>query len=399
MKINIDLSRTAITAILISLALVYPLLWLKMLADPTQHTGADFIAFYAAGRIADQEGPSHAYDLILQKKYQEGVVQREIELQETFPYIHPPFVIPLAQIVSNADYLKSFQRWAMLMLLLFTAGIPFLIAPARKFFSQPQTLIFAAGIFLFFPIFQSLLLGQDNAIIFLGLSLLMWGTYAKKDWAAGLGLSLATVRPHFAFFLLLPFLFQRRAIFGWFLLFVFALTLFSFGVVGTDGLKGFLHILTVSGSGEGYRTSEENMVNLIGLLRRLFPFLSAALIRSAGWAFYGLAFFSTGVYFWRNHTSPSGEEISLAVVAALFFSPHTHAQDLVLLIAPIMAVILILLERQRIQPAQAVLIPLAISLLLLFSYYSPILTHSIPYLLMAGLFFAVKQYKALPAKP
>ena len=73
MKINIDLSRTAITAISISLALVYPLLWLKMLADPTQHTGADFIAFYAAGRIANQEGPSHAYDLILQKNIKRGL--------------------------------------------------------------------------------------------------------------------------------------------------------------------------------------------------------------------------------------------------------------------------------------------------------------------------------------
>lgn len=399
MKIKIDLSRIAITAILISLALVYPLLWLKMLADPTQHTGADFIAFYAAGRIANQEGPSQAYDLNLQKKYQEGVVQREIELQETFPYIHPPFVIPLAQITSNADYLKSFQRWAVLMLLIFAAGIPFLVAPVKKFLSQLQAVVFAAGAFLFFPIFQSLLLGQDNAIIFLGLSLLVWGILTKKDWAAGLGLSLATVRPHFALFLLLPFLFQRRAIFGWFLLFAFALILFSFGVVGTDGLKSFLHILTVSGSGEGYRTSEENMVNLIGLLRRLFPFLSAALIRSVGWAFYGLAFFSMGVYFWRNHTSLSVDEISLAVIAALFFSPHTHAQDLVLLIVPIIAVILILLEKQRIQPTQAVLIPLAVSLLLLFSYYSPILTHSIPYLLMAGLSFAVKKYKTLPTKP
>ncbi len=101
-------------------------------------------------------------------------------------------------------------------------------------------------------------------------------------------------------------------------------------------MKGFINILAVSGSGEGFRTNEENMINLIGLLRRLFPFLSSALIRTIGWIFYGLALLSMSIYFWRNGVNLSENEISLTAVAAILFSPHSHAQDLILLIAPIL---------------------------------------------------------------
>ena len=399
MKIRIDLSRTAIIVMIISLALVYPLLWMKMLADPVQYTGADFIAFYAAGRIADNEGAAQAYNLNLQKKYQEGVVNREIELQETFPYIHPPFVIPLAQLATTTSYLISFQRWALLMSVAFVASIPFLTALTKEHLPRNQNLILAIGILLFFPIFQSILLGQDNAIMFLGLSLLIWGVFQRRDWAAGLGLALCTIRPHFAIFLLLPFIFQRHTVLKWFVLSAFALALFSLFYTGFSGMKGFINILAVSGSGEGFRTNEENMINLIGLLRRLFPFLSSALIRTIGWIFYGLALLSMSIYFWRNSANLLENEISLTAVAAILFSPHSHVQDLILLIAPLMVLMLTLLKKDFTPAKNIVLIPLSISLLLLFSYYSPLLTHTIPYVLMFGLLFAIWKYQVNPANP
>ena len=150
----------------------------------------------------------------------------------------------------------------------------------REHLPRNQNLILAIGILLFFPVFQSILLGQDNAIMFLGLSLLIWGIFQRRDWVAGLGLALCTIRPHFAIFLLLPFIFQRHTVLKWFVLSAFALALFSLFYTGFSGMKGFINILAVSGSGEGFRTNEENMINLIGLLRRLFPFLSSALILS-----------------------------------------------------------------------------------------------------------------------
>ena len=361
-----------------------------MLADPIQYTGADFIAFFAAGRIADNEGAAHAYDLNLQKKYQEGVVMREIAPQETFPYIHPPFVIPLAQLAATPDYLAAFQRWAVMMIIISTLGVLFLTATTAQWLPRSQNIIFAFSLILFLPIFQSILLGQDNAIIFLGASLLIWGIRQKKDWASGLGLALTLVRPHFALFLLLPVLLQKRSVLKWFILFTAALAAFSLLYVGMDGLKGFLQILTVSGNGEGYRTNEENMINLIGLTRRLLPMLTSSFVRAMGWACYGTAFLFLGIYFFKSKSTTILEtQISLAAIAAIFFSPHSHGQDMILFIIPLITIILAMLEKKTIAPNQAALIPLGVSFALLFSYYSPTLIHSIPYLLMLTLLFTL----------
>lgn len=397
MKNRIDLSRTAIIAIVISLALVYPLLWMKMLADPVQYTGADFIAFYAAGRIADNEGAAFVYQLPLQKKYQEEVVTHNLELQEIFPYIHPPFVVPLAQFAVIPGFLQSFQRWAILMIFILTFGILFLVSSSGDIFSRPEKVIFAFGIFLFFPLFQSIILGQDNALVFLGISIWMWGLFQKKDWGAGLGLALTIVRPHFTLFLLLPFLFKQRAILGWFIFFAFILAIISIAYVNLSGIEGFFRILTISVSGEHYKTNEENMVNFIGLARRNFPDLLPAYVRKAGWALYILALLSLCVYFGNKNRTIGGMEIGLASIAGIFFSPHSHVQDMLLFIIPITAISIVLLKKHIIRPNQVILIPLLVSLILLFSNYSPLLLHSVPYLFMIGFLMALSYLQKIPA--
>lgn len=389
MKTRIDLSRTTIIATIVSLALVYPLLWMKMLADPVQYTGADFIAFYAAGRIADNEGASRAYDLNLQQKYQQEVVMYDFELQNVNPFVHPPFVVPLTQLAVTADYIASFQRWALLMVVISALGTPFLTSLHDGSFTPSEKVFLTLGLLLFLPLFQSVILGQDNAIMFLGISIWMWGLFQKKDWAAGLGLALTTIRPHFALILLTPFLFKHRTILGWFIIFALALALISLAFTGFSGIESFLHVLTVSGSGENFKINEESMINFIGLVRRIFPGLLPAYVRKAGWALYILVLLSLCIYFGNKNRTIGGMEISLAAIAGIFFSPHSHVQDMLLFIIPITAMSILLLKKKIFRPNQVVLIPLLVSLILLFSNYSPPLLHSVPYLFMIGFLMAL----------
>lgn len=391
MKLKLDILRILTITLIASLALVYPLLWMKMLADPVLNTGADYIAFYAAGRIADNEGAARAYDLHLQQKYEREVVGFDFEFSETTPFVHPPFVLPFAQFAATPNYLASFQRWAFIMVIIFAAGIPFLLSVTGVSFFRAEKITLALSLFLFFPSFQSIILGQDNALMFLGLALWLWGLYQNKNWAAGLGLALTTVRPHLALFLLAGFLFKRRAVLGWFALFAFALGLISLAVAGFGGAEGFLRILTVSGGGENFKINEEDMINLIGILRRAFPTISSDVTRVVGWGSYALALASLTIYHWRSGGNLESD-ISLAAISAVFFSPHSHVQDLLLLLVPIIALIYLLLAKRIILPSRAALIPLGVSLLLLFSYSSPALTHFIPYLLMMVLLYFVWHY-------
>ncbi|GAB4544319.1 MAG: hypothetical protein Fur002_17400 [Anaerolineales bacterium] len=397
MKSKIDLLRIAIVTIIFSLALIYPLLWMKMLADPAQRTGADFIAFYAAGRIVNDEGAARAYDLALQKKYEREALGADFEFSETNPFVHPPFVLPLVQLAVTENYIASFQRWALLMIAFFAAGIPLLAALFRPFLLRAQRWQLVLALFLFFPSFQSVLLGQDNALMFFGVALCLWGLQNQKDWAAGLGLALMTIRPHFVLFFLPVFLFRRRPALMWFAGFAALLALFSAAYAGADGIRGFLHILAVSGAGEGFKINETAMINLIGLLRRTLPNLSPHMARQIGWGAYALALLSFIIYAARSPLSDFALA-GISALSALFFSTHTHVQDMLLFLVPLLAWTLSQLEQKRLSAESLPALPLGLSLILLFSFAAPALTHSIPYVLTLGFFLLLIKSPALAAR-
>ncbi len=53
---RVDFRRIFVIAGLVSLVIIYALLWLRMIASPSERTGSDFIVFYTAGQIAQTDG-------------------------------------------------------------------------------------------------------------------------------------------------------------------------------------------------------------------------------------------------------------------------------------------------------------------------------------------------------
>lgn len=66
------------------------------------------------------------------------------------------------------------------------------------------------GVFLNYTAVRFLLLGQFDGLVLLGLVLLDWGLSRRRDGLAGLGLSLALVKPQVGLPLAVHFLLQRR---------------------------------------------------------------------------------------------------------------------------------------------------------------------------------------------
>ena len=349
---KVNFRRVFIIAALTSLLIVYPILWLRMFNMPVYSTGADFIAFYAAGRIAQVEGPAHVYDLELQQLYEEQVVGFEVAPEQIIPFMHPPFIVPLARALALDNFILSFTLWDLVMLAFLILGALPLFYLLREGLSRQQRLVLLAGILLFFPCFASLVLGQDSAIFYFSACIWMFGMLTKKDWLAGLGLAGMTVRPHLALPLALPFLFtctcasagKRRGVWWWFLLGASLLALFSLAYVGVDGIAGFFRVLLVSGRGENYHTVEEHMFNTIGLLWRAIPGLSPLYVHGIGWGVYLAA--TTGLcVLWAKTPLLDERHVSLAVILSLFSSPHSHIQDLVLLSIPIACLMLVLIRK------------------------------------------------------
>lgn len=123
------------------------------------------------------------------------------------------------------------------------------------------------------------------------------------------------------------------------------------------------------------------MYNLIGLLTRALPGLEAGTIRTLGWSVYGMAIIGLCIL-WFKTRDLKNAYIGLTITLALFVVPHLHFHDLTLLLIPIYELIRRSKESDYLELSVAVLIPIAISLLLLISNISYYLQYTIPYLIM-----------------
>ena len=399
---SINLRRVFIWVSVFSLAVTYIFNWVRMLNDQQIVFTTDFVPFYAAALISRNEGPSHVYDLELQKRYEEEIIGFSIPIENIKIFVNPPFVVPLVSLLITPDLGISLVLWELLMFMVFLIGNIFVFKLLYKEIPVTELVLFLLGIFLFFPGYKSVLFGQNSAILFLGASVWMYGLIRKKDGLAGLGLALMTVRPHIALPLALPFLFKRRRVFWWFLLGSSCLVAFSLFYSGWNGIAGFFNILMVSARGFNTTVNEKEMVNLIGLLIRLFPNIPLSIIHWAGWLAYGIniVFLCT---LWIRSSEIHGRHIGLAMLLTTLTTPHLHVHDLVLWIIP-MVLILLSVKNNSLLSNRYSPLPLWFSMGFLGGLFSPLLAAVIPYLILlilASLFYystTLKNAIQLPKK-
>lgn len=377
--------RIFMIASIASLLVSYLGIWMRMITDPVERTGADFIHFYSAGRIAQSQGATHVYDLSLQQKVQEEQVGFPLAPGQVLPYNHIPYLIPILKTIINPDYIVSFYRWDSIMILLYISGAIMLSWLSKQAgLDRGSVAISAIGSLLFLPVFVSLMNGQDTAFLFLGAAIWMYGLVSGQEYLAGAGLSLTTVRPHIAVILALPMLFRHRKVFLAFALSAGGLALLSVLILGMDGLREFINVLLITAGGEWYGTKQYAMFNLIGLLTRTAPWLEADTVRTVGWVIYGLMTIVLCILWARTKDLQTGK-IGLTVILAVFSVPHLHFHDLTLLLIPIYDLIRSSNREGQIRTSIATSLPVAISLILLLSNVSPLLQYTIPYFIMFAL--------------
>jgi len=376
--------RILILAGIISLLVIYPILYAQVLSSPKDRTGADFISFYTAGWIAQRYGVQEVYDIDLQRKEQQAVVGFALAENQVLIYNHMPYLIPVLKWITSDNYVNSFIRWSLFSLFIYVAAIVLLlgIVNEKSPLYKKGSLLFISSI-SFFPLFISIANGQDTPILFLGLALWVWGFSKEKDGIAGIGLALATIRPHVALVLALPLIFKRRKIWWWFLASTAALGVFSFFLIGLKGMNSFVNILLMSAGGNWFGMNQEKMVNVLGLMLRIFPMLSLKTMQSVAWGLYILATIGLCIL-WIKTRRLDIRHLATAILAAVLFVPHLHYHDLTLLLIPI--IILILYRDDLPVLKDLPELPLIISVLLLFSGSLLIIKLSIHYVVIVALF-------------
>jgi hypothetical protein len=360
------LPRLLVILLLAFLVTWYGLLFVRYISPAGGVEGADFLMFYALGRVAREHGLSQVYDLDLAAAAQAELSQDPVSSREFFPPNHPPFLNPFLALVAGLDYRQAYILHALLMFALVLAGFPALLGAFKKEgWQRRDLLLLVIGILLFEPLFISILKGQDSALLLLGGMLWLAGFLRQDDRLAGLGLSLTLIRPQLALVLALPFLFRQRRVWWWFCVGALALAAYSLLQVGSSGALDYLQVLSLSAAGSGYGMAEAAMVNFTGLIVRSFPGISLNISHLLGWSLYGVALVVLCLV-WRFSRTLTPAHLALAVCLALFSAPHLHYHDLALLLVPILVLAMAVVRSGKWKTLWAALLLSLISLVLVF---------------------------------
>ncbi len=327
---TINPRRLFTNAGLLSLVLIYILLWVNMINDPAQRTGADFISFYTAGQIAQRYGFSHVYDLQLQRDVQEKIVGFNFPAIKGLPFYHLPFIIPLLTLVALPNYAFSFVIWDLILICVYVIGFCFLFKSLPPTIKTPAIV---TGASLFYPIFISIVDGQDTAFLFLALTAFIYGLrFEKYNWA-GIALAFSLVRPQVAVFIAIPFLIAVKKGRLAFLVTSILLAIFSALLIGWNGVINFLNILSLTANNSFYGIKPEEMLNFIGILTRTFSSTNLSTINliAEGGLIIGIIIFSI---LWLRKGTIDFNLIGATIIGSIFFSLHLHFHDLSLLIIP-----------------------------------------------------------------
>ena len=376
MKIQL-LSRPKISlpTILIISAILFQLLWflrlwLNLLDHPSLNE-MDFLSFYTAGSLAKSAGLQNIYNLDLQHALQIQIAGPNFSQVDPLPYNHSPFTLPILMLIMGSSYRTSYIFWTFFLLFAVALSLFFLVRALKNRGVQPKSaLTFGIVGFLFYPVFISVLKGQDSAILLLGASLWMYAFFNKKDTFAGLALSLTTIKPQFALILAIPFIFNRRRVWWGFCMGAAILVGFSFLLIGPTGFQGYLNLISIFSQGEGFGINPTEMYNFMGLIQLAFPTIDPTLSQVLRWGIFLIAIVGLS-FLWKNaKENLSHKHISILVILSLFTSPHLYFHDLTLLLIPITSLI-IFSSKGSIRTDTAVSIVAGASLLLMIAEFPP----------------------------
>ncbi len=322
----------------ISLVILYAAV-LLMFSRENFFVRADFTSFYTGWTIVRDGKGSRLYDLSLQAREQEKILQGRRFAQGNLPYINPPHAtlpfVPLALFPRPA----AFFLWTLLQLA-FLVSFLFSLSGAAKECSivERQSLITSLLAFPF--LFTTLALGTFSLLLFLCLWKFAVNIKKGNDIQAGLWLVLGTVKPQFMIFpaMMLLGARRRRALMTVLLSLAF-LVMISVFLFGVQCWKDYFILLRRIAEFQTPGTAPASlMVNFKGLLVFFLGVGHASLINFISFSAFTLAALFV-LFLWHKSRKAHALHFELCMSATLLsgllFSPHLYFHDTLLYMAPV----------------------------------------------------------------
>ncbi|MFN0085439.1 MAG: glycosyltransferase family 87 protein [Blastocatellia bacterium] len=205
--------------------------------------GADFGAFYTAGRIYREVAPDRIYDRAEQRR-----VYREIypsgQPGQELPYVNAPFFALPLPLLARLPYATAYLFWFGLSLGLFLLGIRLLWSTLDAIPREDRPLAGLLAVSFMPFMVECLSGGQTSAFGFFFLALAITLERRGRPVASGMALALCLYKPTLLILILPMLLLTRRfrsiAGVG---LGAFLLSIVSIWMVGVEGCRSYLRML------------------------------------------------------------------------------------------------------------------------------------------------------------
>jgi GT2 family glycosyltransferase len=296
--------------------------------------GPDFFNFYAAAKLYLINGGAAVYDIGMQRQVELEITGQDPSRFIVLPYFHPPYYTLLIAPLALFDYRHAYYVMAAVNVLLVAALVVLLVRSSISVHGR-GSLVAAAMIAGFFPLFVTVLQGQSDLVVLVPLAA-AYAAWAKGRYGTAGALSaLALAKPQLL--LLIPVLFIARR--SWRALAGFAGVLGALGVIsvigfGLDPVIGYLRAVgTWAVTGRLPDTGQ--LVYTDPAVYSLRNILEAVPGGGKVVAFVILLFLLALVALslsWRPDKPRL--DFALAIAASLVLSPHQNVHDLALLVIP-----------------------------------------------------------------
>jgi hypothetical protein len=291
----------------------------------------DFAIYYCAGAVVREGQAAHFYDNRTQFTVEKQFAADVPLFRRSLLYTHPPFEALFFAPFSLFPYIWAYGLWMALNVALL-AYIPLAMRPYTPNLRHLPYWMWALAGLAFFPVFYSLLQGQDAIVLLFFLTLAFTSLKQKKWTVSGIWLALGLFKFHLILTVLVLLLAQKK----WRVLHGFipagiALAILSVGMVGMNAAKAYPHfVLHVEAALTGTRTVPADMPSLRGLLYVLG--LGRHGMEPMLWVAAGGLFLLVVWKSWGAAPDVSGLKFSLALVTATVIGYHVVSYDLSMLL-------------------------------------------------------------------
>lgn len=297
--------------------------------------GTDFVAYYTGGKMLMLRPHDKLYDFHLQYDLQVTYIPEFPNINFVYPFRNPPFMALVFLPLANLQMAQAYIVW--LVFNIFCGVIVSLVfADLLNLQRASDKLIVLVGVFIYPPVWITLILGQVSLLLVLSFLLAYRAVKKGDSLRAGLFLSILLIKPQYLLVPLSLLLLHRKfrviAGFGMGLLITFALSIYA---VGINGLISFFYSLTNTLQWkETYNVTPAAMFTWRGFLQLAFGQTNSGLplmLFICGWITIGLLCF----YIWKIWlSSPDKFTLQWASlpIGALLLSPYANIQDISLLL-------------------------------------------------------------------